>query len=101
MPISNLQWRVENGMFNPTHKTSFINKKSLRAVGLSSSFRFSIHFCFVVLKLFACGDMELNSGPKERAPATISQFAIGIQTASLHTILQKFSKPIILFINMI
>ena len=56
MPISIMQWRVEIGMFNPTHKTRFINLKSLRVVGLSSGFCLDIHFVFVVLMLFACGD---------------------------------------------
>ena len=51
-----MQWRVEIGMFNPTHKTRFINLKSLRVVGLSSGFCLDIHFVFVVLMLFACGD---------------------------------------------
>ena len=66
-PISNMQWRVEIGMFNPTHnKTRFINEKSLRVVGLSSTFRFGICFVFVVLMLFACCDTEFNLAPKKR-----------------------------------
>ena len=89
MPISIMQWCVEIGMFSPTYKTRFINLKSLRAVGLSSGFRLGIRFVFVFLILFACDDIELNPGPKKGAPATVSQFAIGIETASLHTILQK------------
>ena len=44
MPISNMQWRVEIGMFNPTHKTRLINEKTLQVVGLS--FHFGILFCF-------------------------------------------------------
>ena len=79
IPISIMQWRVEIGMFNPTHKTRFINLKSLRVVGLSPGFRLGIRFVFVVLMLFACGDTEVNPGPKKKgAPATISQFAIEI-----------------------
>ena len=67
------------------------SEKSLGVVGLSSAFCFgsstflcSSAFCFalfcffVVLMLFACSDMELKPGPKEGAPATISQFAIEI-----------------------
>ena len=73
-----MQWRVEIGMFNSTHKTRFINEKSLRVVGLSSTFRFGICFVFVVLMLFACGDTELNQCPKKGDPVTISQFAIRI-----------------------
>ena len=77
MLISNTQWRVEIGLFSPTHKTRFIKEKSLRVVSLSSAFCFGIRFVFVVLMLFARGDIELNPGPKKR-PATIFQFAIGI-----------------------
>ena len=65
MPISVMQWRVEIGMFNPTHKTRFINLKSLRVVGLSSGFCLGIRFVFVFV--FACGDIELNPGPKKRS----------------------------------
>ena len=78
MPISIMRWRLEIGMFNPTHKTKFINLKSLRVVGLSAGFRLDIRFVFVFLILFACGDIELNPGPKKGAPATISQFSIRI-----------------------
>ena len=78
MPISNMQWLVQIGMFNPAHKTRFINEKSLLVVGLSFIFCFGIRFAFVVWMLFACDNIELNPGPKKRAPATISQFAIGI-----------------------
>ena len=67
LPISIMQWRVEIGMFNPAHKTRFINLKSLRVVGLSSGFRLGIRFVFVFLMLFACGDIELNPGPKKRS----------------------------------
>ena len=66
MPISIMRRRVEIGMFNPTHKTRFINLKSLRVVGLSSGFHLSIGFVFVFLMLFACGDIELNPGPKKK-----------------------------------
>ena len=54
-------------MFSPTHKTRFINLKSLRVVGVSSGFRLGIRFVFVFLMLFACGDIELNPGPKKRS----------------------------------
>ena len=67
MPISTVQWHVEIGMFNPTYKSRFINKKSLRVVGLSSAFCFGICFIFVGLMLFACGDIELNLDPKKRS----------------------------------
>ena len=72
MPNSNTQWRIEIEMSNLTHKTRFINEKSLRIVVLFSAFCFGIRF------IFACGDNKLNSGPKKGVPATISQFAIGI-----------------------
>ena len=77
MPISIMQWHVDIGMFNPTHKTRF-KTYYLRVVGLPSSFRLSIRFVFVFLMLFACGDIELNPSPKKGAPTTISQFFIGI-----------------------
>ena len=67
MPIGNMQWRVEIEMFNSKNKTRFINEKSLLVVGLSSAFCFSICFAFVILMLFACGDIELNLGPKKRS----------------------------------
>ena len=67
MPFSVMKWRVETGMFSPAHKTRFINEKSVRVVGLSFTFRFGIHFVFVVLMLFACGCIELNPGPKKRS----------------------------------
>ena len=54
-------------MFNPTHKTRFINLKSLLVVGLSSDFRLGIRFVFVFLMLFGCGDIELNPGPIKRS----------------------------------
>ena len=49
------------------NKTRFINLKSLLVVGLSSGFRLGIRFVFVVLMLFACGDIEFNPGPKKRS----------------------------------
>ena len=57
---------------------TFIKKKSLRVAGLSSAFYFGICFVFVVLILFARGKIGINLGRKKGAPATISQFAIGI-----------------------
>ena len=78
MPISIMQWHIEIGMFNPTNKIRFFNLKSLWVIVLFSGFRFGIHFIFVVLMLFSCGDTELNPYPKKGAPATISQFIIGI-----------------------
>ena len=60
MPISIMRWHVEIGMFNPTHKTRFIELKSLRLVGLSSGFLLGICFVLVFLMLFACGDIELK-----------------------------------------
>ena len=67
MSISIMQWRVEIRMFNPTHhKTRFINDMLLRVLRLSSAFRFGTRLVFVVLMLFACGDIELNPGPKRK-----------------------------------
>ena len=67
MPINNIQWCIEIGMFNPTHKTRFFNEKSFRVVSFSFVFHFGIRFVFVVLMLFACGDIGLNPGPKKRS----------------------------------
>ena len=78
MLISIMQWRVEIGMFNPTHKTRFINLKSLQLLVLFSVFRLGFRFVFMVLMLFVCRDIELNPGPKKGILATISQFAIAI-----------------------
>ena len=47
-----MQWHTEIGMFNPTHKTRFINL----CLGICDA--------FVFLMLFACGDIEHNPGPK-------------------------------------
>ena len=43
MPISIMQWHEEIGMFNPTHKTRFINLKLLQLKGLCSDF--GLHVC--------------------------------------------------------
>ena len=59
MPISIMQWQVEIGMFNPTHKTRFINLKSLWLVVLSFGFHLGFCFVFVVLMLFVCGTLNL------------------------------------------
>ena len=63
--INIMQWHVEIEIFNPAHKTRFINEKSLCVVGLSSAFRFGTCFVFVGLMLFACGGNELNAGHKK------------------------------------
>lgn len=44
MPLTSMQWLVENEVFNPIRKTKFVYKKSLLVVvGLSSPFRFDIN----------------------------------------------------------
>ena len=43
-----------------THKTRFIELKSLRLVGLSSGFLLGTRFVLVFLMLLACGDIELK-----------------------------------------
>ena len=67
MPISIMQWRVEIGMCNPTHKIRFNNLKSLLVAGLPSGFRLGIRFVFVVLMLLPYDDIELNLGSKKRS----------------------------------
>ena len=44
--ISIMKCSLEIEMFNPTHKTRFINLKSLRAIGLSSGFGSGIRLVF-------------------------------------------------------
>ena len=67
MPISNMQWRVEIGIFNATSKARYFKKKSLRvAAPVFGFFSFGFRFVFILLILFVCGDVELNPGPKNR-----------------------------------
>ena len=66
MQISIMHWCVEIEMPNPTHKTRFVNLKSLWVAGLSSGYCLGIRFVvFVGLILSACGDIELNPGPEK------------------------------------
>ena len=44
--ISIMKCSLEIEMFNPTHKTRFINVKLLRAIGLSSGFGLGIRLVF-------------------------------------------------------
>ena len=64
MPITNMQWRVETGIFNTTSKARYFKKKSLRVVVFHFSFGF--RFVFIVLILFVCADVKLNPDPKNR-----------------------------------
>ena len=67
MPISNMQWRAEIGIFNATSKARYFKKKSLRvAAPVFYFFSFGFRFVFTLLSLFVCGDVELNPGPKNR-----------------------------------
>lgn len=75
--ISIMQCSLEIEMFNPTHKTRFINLKSLRAIGRSSGFGLGIHFVFLVLLIFPYEKLT-SFGSKKRVPATTFQFAIEI-----------------------
>ena len=93
MSINILQWLEEIEMFNLTQKTWFINEKSLRVVGLSSAFGFGIRFVFVVLMLFACGVIELDTGHKSEL---LLETLNGI---TVHNF-AKIYLPIILSINM-
>ena len=80
MSISNMKERLETGMFNPTHKTRFINEKSLLVVDFL--LLFILAFVFVVLMLFACGDIELNQGTKKRS----SCYNISVCNWNLHSV---------------
>ena len=84
-------------MFYSTHKTRFINEKTLQVVGLSSAFCFGIRFVFVVLMLFACGYFELNPGPKK-----FPSFPLEFKQHHCTQFYKKYilSKPIKLLINM-
>ena len=62
MQISSMQWRVKIGIFNATYKVRFLKKKSLRVAAPVFGFR----FVFILLVLFACGDIGLNIGYKNR-----------------------------------
>ena len=67
MPISNMQWRVEIGIFNATSKARYFKKKSLRvAASVFVFFSFDFRFVFTQLILFVCGYVELNPVPKNR-----------------------------------
>ena len=65
--ISNMQWRVEIGIFNAASNTKYFKKKSLRiAAPVFCYSSFGFRFVFILLILFICGDIELNPGPKNR-----------------------------------
>ena len=67
MPISNMQRRVEIGIFNATSKAKCFKKKSLWvAAPVFGFFSFGFCFVFILLILFVCGGFELNPGPKNR-----------------------------------
>ena len=67
MPISNMQWRVEIGIFNATFKARYFKKKSLRvATPVFCFLSFGFRFLFILLILFVCGNVELNPIPKNR-----------------------------------
>ena len=84
MPINIMQWRLEIGMFNHTHKSRFMNLKSLQVVGLSSGFRLGIRFVFVFLILFACGDIELNLGQKKEKKFLLQFFSLSLEYKQHH-----------------
>ena len=60
MPVNILQWRVEIGDFNSISEVTFFKMTSLRA---SCSYFFcnlGIHFVFIPLILFVCGEFQVN-----------------------------------------
>ena len=64
MPISNMQPRIEVGIFNATSRARYFKKKLLWvAVPVFCFFSFGFRFVFILLYFF-CGDTELNPGPK-------------------------------------
>ena len=65
MPISNMQRRVEIGIFNAASKAKYFKKKSLWVAAPVFGF-FSFGFFVFILPSFVCGGFELNPGPKNR-----------------------------------
>ena len=69
MPIGNMQWRVEIGIFNATSKARHFKKNSLRVAAPVYCFLiFGFCFVFTLLISFVCCDVELNPGRKNRNP---------------------------------
>ena len=67
MPITNMQWRVEIGIFNVTSKARYFKKNPLQVAAPGFGFfSFEFRFVFILLVLFVCGDVELNPVPKNR-----------------------------------
>ena len=67
MLISNMQSRVEIGIFNATSKARYFKKKSLWAAApVFGFFGVGFRFVFILLISFVCGDVELNPGPENR-----------------------------------
>ena len=77
MPIG-MQLCLEIGMFNPTHRTSFINEKPLWVVGLPSAFRFGVRFVLQFECYLHVVTLNLIRVRKKGAVNTIPQFSIGI-----------------------
>ena len=68
MPIGNMQWHVEIGIFNATSKARYFKKNSLRvAAPVFGLLSFGFRFVFILLILFVCYDVGLNPGPKSRS----------------------------------
>ena len=63
MPISNMQWRVEIGI----NIRQGLSMKSHYGKYVFLLLFVLVFVVFVVLILFACGDTELNPGPKKRS----------------------------------
>ena len=62
-----MQWHVEIGIFNATSKARCFKKKSLWvAAPVFGFFSSGFRFVFILPILFVCGDVELNSSPKNR-----------------------------------
>ena len=59
-----MQWRVEIGMFFRKSKDSYRDRILLPIIRLLFSCCSRFRFVFVMLILFACGDIKSNPGPK-------------------------------------
>ena len=70
MPVSNMQQRVEVGIFNATSKARYFKKNSLRVAGpVFCFFSFGFRFVFILLFLFVYFYsifIGLSPGPKNR-----------------------------------
>ena len=76
--INIMQWHVEIEIFNPAHKTRFIKTRFIVRSRSFFCFSFWHLFCFCRSNAICMWWQWTKCGSQKRAPATISQYAIGI-----------------------